>query len=38
MTSPICLEMRTSAAKAITLQAKYGTAEPVPFVERRFSL
>jgi hypothetical protein len=30
--------MRTSAAKAVIGRPIYGTAKPVPFVERRFSL
>ena len=32
MTSPVRVEKRTSAAKAVQRAATYGTAEPVPFV------
>jgi hypothetical protein len=35
--SPIDLEKRTSAAKAVEPQIVYGTAKPVPFVECCFS-
>jgi hypothetical protein len=31
-------EKRTSAAKAVKREDIYGTAEPVPFVQRRFFL
>jgi len=33
---PVSLEKRTSAAKAVKRACIYGTAEAVPFVERRF--
>jgi hypothetical protein len=30
------IEKRTSAAEAVTRVGRYGTAEAVPFVQRRF--
>jgi hypothetical protein len=36
MTLLVCVEKRTSAAEAVVGRLFYGTAKPVPIVQRRF--